>query len=757
MLRSRVLPFIALVLLVAASASTALAQAVSVQGRVLDPSGQPVPGAAVSLRSASGIVRQAPSRADGSYVFGGVPPGAYDLGAAAEGFRAEPVRVTVGAADTLDADIRLTLAALTDAVVVSASYVELRQSESTTGVTALSRRDMEDRQFTMVADALRLAPGMSVAPSGGLGSVTSVFPRGGESDYTLVMVDGVKLNSFGGGFDFGHLSTFGFSQIEAVRGPQSAVFGSDAIGGVVQLRSRVGGRPSAHGLLETGSYGTNRFAAGSSGSTGAIDWGASFERASSDGWTDAAPDSSLGAVTNDDYESSMVSLAAAWRAGPRSTLRATGRFGTNERGNPGPFGSDPIGAYPGIDRVSRGTNDAGMGALDFTHEWNPRTALRLQSSYLDERSHFVSPWGESDARTQRVQARGQVDRALTPALALTAGAALELEQAGSSYITGTTAQQVPIERRVAGYFAEFRWRAASRLFATAGLRVDDIVRGAIEGDPLGFSPRAALPEDRVVAANPRAAVSYYLRTSDASGGNWSRLHGGAGTGIRPPDAFEIAFTDNPGLKPERSKSVDAGFEQALAGGLVIVDATWFLNRYDDLIVAVGRSLQDYSRYRTDNIANARAQGLETSFALRTRRGARGARELRVPRHGGARPRQRAGRRAGAVHRRRSAPPPAASPGARRSSLPPPPRHRVLPRRRTVPACSTSSRTGARPAACFRRRDSASPTRESRSTPAGTSTCSSGPTTSSTAPYEAVFGYPAPRRSFTVGVRLAAGR
>ena len=733
-----------------------LAQTVSVQGRVLDPSGQPVAGAAVSLRSASGLVRQAPSRADGSYLFGGVPPGSYDLGAAVEGFRAEPVRVTVGAEDTLDADIRLTLAALTDAVVVSASYVELKQSESTTGVTALSRRDVEDRQFTMVADALRLAPGMSVAPSGGLGSVTSVFPRGGESDYTLVMVDGVKLNSFGGGFDFGHLSTFGFSQIEAVRGPQSAVFGSDAIGGVVQLRSRIGGRPSAYGLLETGSYGTGRLAVGSSGSTGAVDWGASFERASSDGWTDAAPDPSLGAVTNDDYEASMVSLAAAWRAGPRSTLRATGRFGANERGNPGPFGSDPIGAYPGIDRVSRGTNDAGMGALDFTHEWNPQTALRLQSSYLDERSNFVSPWGESEARTQRFQARGQVDRALTPALALTAGAALELEQAGSSYITGTTAQQVPIERRVAGYFAEFRWRAASRLFATAGLRVDDIVRGAIEGDPLAFSPRPALPEDRVVAANPRAALSYYLRTSDASGGNWSRVHGGAGTGIRPPDAFEIAFTDNPGLKPERSKSLDAGFEQALAGGLVIIDATWFLNRYDDLIVAVGRSMQDYSRYRTDNIANAQAWGLETSFALRTRRGleARASYSfldtevLALDNAPGVAP----------------APFTVGDPLLRR------PRHQVhvnlLYRHRRATAyfrAGGRSRVldvepnwgasgGLFSAPGFGVADAGVAIHAGRHADVLVRADNL-----FDRPYEAVFGYPAPRRSFTVGVRLAAGR
>ena len=613
-------PVIGLVILFAAFAPGASAQTTSVQGRVLDPSGAPVPGAVVTLRPASGLVRQAPSRADGGYAFIDVPPGSYLIGAAADGFRAEPVLVAMATGETVNADIRLTLAALTDAVVVSAAFVELAQSEATAGVTALSRRDIEDRQMTMVAEALRLAPGVTLAPSGGLGSVTSAFPRGGESDYTLVMVDGVKLNAFGGGFDFGHLTTFGLDQVEVVRGPQSAVFGSDAIGGVVQMRSRVGGRPAAYGLMEAGAYGTSRVAAGSSGSKGALDWGASVERAASDGWTDEAPNPSAGIVTNDDYEASMVSLAAAWRASARSTLRATARLGTNERGNPGPFGSDPIGAYPGIDRVSRGTNDFGMGSVDFTHEWNPRTALRLQSSYLDQRSRFVSSWGESDSRTRRVQVRGQVDRALTPALGLTAGAAIELERAGSSYITGAEAQQVPVDRRVAGCFAELRWRSASRLFLTAGLRVDDVLRSTIEGDPLGFSPRAALREDRVVSPNPRAAASYYLRTSDESGGNWSRVHASAGTGIRAPDAFEIAFTDNPSLQPERSKSVDAGFEQALAGGLVIVDGTWFVNRYDDLIVAVGRSMQDYSRYRTDNIANARAQGMEVSLALRTRRG-----------------------------------------------------------------------------------------------------------------------------------------
>ena len=357
------------VLLFIAPARAAFAQAASIHGRVLDPSDRPVAGAVVSLRSTSGLLRQTPSRADGSYVLANVPPGSYDLGASVEGFRAESVRIALGAAETLNADVRLALAALTDAVVVSAAFVEVAQSEATASVTAVSRRDIEDRQFTMVADALRLAPGMTVAPSGGLGSVTSAFPRGGESDYTLVMVDGVKLNTFGGGFDFGHLTTFGLNQIEVVRGPQSAVFGSDAIGGVVQMRSRIGGHPSVYGLLETGSYGTSRMAVGSSGSRGTVDWGAAVERAASDGWNGEAPNPAAGTVANDDYEAAMVSLGGL-APSPRSTLRATGRFGTNQRGNPGPFGSDPIGAYPGIDRISRHERHR-PGSVDFTHEWIP--------------------------------------------------------------------------------------------------------------------------------------------------------------------------------------------------------------------------------------------------------------------------------------------------------------------------------------------------------------------------------------------------
>ena len=110
------------------------------------------------------------------------------------------------------------------------------------------------------------------------------------------------------------------------------------------------------------------------------------------------------------------------------------------------------------------------------------------------------------------------------------------------------------------------------------------------------------------STNPKVSGAWFLRPADSRG--WTKLRFGAGTGIKPPTAFELAFTNNPGLKPERSRSFDVGVEQALVGSALVADLTWFANRYDDLIVSVGSSFSGASRYQTDNIANASAKGLE---------------------------------------------------------------------------------------------------------------------------------------------------
>ena len=142
-------------------------------------------------------------------------------------------------------DITLRVSAITETLVVSASQIDQPLSRVADAVTVIDGTEIAARQLSFVAEALASVPGFAVARNGGPGTLTSVFPRGGESDFTLVLVDGIRANAFGGGIDLSQVPLGDVERIEVVRGPQSALYGSDAIGGVVQIITRRGGRPSA--------------------------------------------------------------------------------------------------------------------------------------------------------------------------------------------------------------------------------------------------------------------------------------------------------------------------------------------------------------------------------------------------------------------------------------------------------------------------------------------------------------------------------
>ncbi len=318
-------------------------------------------------------------------------------------------------------------------------------------------------------------------------------------------------------------------------------------------------------------------------------------------------------ISNDDYERRTGAASLGWRSGARS-VRADLRHSTDERGFPGPFGSNPIGVYEGIDTVARGSNDRTLASMSLSLPVSRRVRTQAQAGYSRLDSDFASGFGGSESFSRRWAGRGQADVALAPGLDLSAGVELQRERAGSTFITGATFQRIPVERATAGYFGEARWNTRDRLFVTAGLRVEDIRRERIEESPTAFSPRPVLPSDTVVSANPRLAAAWLARSGATA---YTRLRGAVGTGIRPPDGFELAFTDNPGLKPERSVSAEGGIDQAFLDGRGLIEATAFFNDYDDLIVAVG-SFSGSSRYRTDNISNARARGLELALTMRGR-------------------------------------------------------------------------------------------------------------------------------------------
>ena len=593
--------------------------ATPVTGRVVDPAGHPVPGATVIVSGEGHPLRSFLTDASGRFSLELPDTGRFEVRVAVPGFRSD---VTVVDPTSRDIVIQLAVSALSEAVVVSAAQVEILLSQASSSVTVITGAELRARQVHSVADALRTVPGLSVAATGGPGAVTGVFPRGGESNFTLVFVDDVPVNAFGGEFDFAHLTTENVERIEVVRGPQSALFGSNAIGAVVRVVTRRGGTPALAGSIEAGGYGIRRLAGSTSGSTGAFEWGVSGERFTSDGFNGRMVGEFL--VENNDYARTSGTASAGWRT-RAATLRAQLSHATDTRGVPGPFGSNPVDAFTAIDTVSRGDNTRTLASVTALVPVTTRVRSLFQAAYHHLDSDFVSPFGTSQSHSRRWSGRAQVDFPVVRALEMTAGAELQREDAGSTFITGARAQPVPVERTVAGYFVEGRWTPTARLHVTGGLRLDRIGRDRLEESPDPFAPRPVLEDDTVVSVNPRAAVAWTARGGSADS---TRLRASIATGIRPPGAFDIAFTDNPSLKPERSFSTEAGIEQAFAGGQGRAEAVAFFNSYDDLIVAVG-SFRESSRYTTDNISNARSRGFElalsgvrrvASVAVRTRIG-----------------------------------------------------------------------------------------------------------------------------------------
>ena len=589
--------------------------AAEITGRVIDPSGRPTPGAQLLLTQTNTIIATVISDRLGEFRFSGLVPGDYRLRVALDGFQADPIVVSLDAENaTEQVAFALRVSAVSESIVVTASAVERPRSQVADSVTVISANDLKTGQIETVSQALRSVPSLGVTASGGRGATTSLFARGAESNFTLVLIDGVHVNSFGGGFDFAHLPVTDIERIEVVRGPQSAQWGADAIGGVVQIITRSGGPLRASGLVEGGSQGTFRVGFSASGSRDEWVWGAGYDQLDSDGFTGTAPGSGE-PVSNDDYQRRDLSLNGGWH-GARTDVRGTFRYGTNERGFPGPYGSDPGGTYGGIDTVSRGINDTRIFSADVRQTWTPRVRQQFFASRVDLDSEFVSLFGDSFSDTTRFTFRTQVDAVLSTRVDLSAGLDIAREQADNTFVTDGTFEPIPIKRLIAGYFAEARYDAHDQLLLSAGVRFEQIRRDALGGFPSPFGSRPDFEDQTASSVNPKVSVAYFLQPSGDRSARWTRLRASAGTGFRPPDVFEIAFTDNPDLKPERSRSIDFGAEQALAGTRLVFEAAAFFNRYEDLIVAVGPALLNSSRFRTDNIANSRARGLELGAVMR---------------------------------------------------------------------------------------------------------------------------------------------
>jgi len=575
--------------------------ATTLSGSVFDPAGRPVPGAQVTLLTPLAELGQRDADAQGRFTFHGLHPGAFKLVADAPGFATTTADVVIGqdsAPQTVD--LHLSVSAVRQQVVVSAALGGALAPEVGSSVSVVSQQEIKDRDNQSILEVLRGLPGVDVNQTGRDGGVTGVFIRGGDSDYNLVMIDGAELNEFGGAFDFSSLPADGVQQVEVIRGPESALYGPGAVTGVVNIVSLRGqGSPHFSGLAEAGSFTTRRFAVAGSGLTDGFGWAYDLSRLTFGG-----------VVPNDNYRRQAAFLGLSYSRSPRREVNFHFFGDSNNAGDPGPFGSDPLGLYPGIDTISRDKENQFTYRVSETEQLASSFRQVTTASVATNNEFFHSPYGDSFSDDLRGILNTRSEVAVSPKDFLVAGFEYNREQIKDTYIADLSGEPFLLPRTSLAAFLENRWSPNHRWFVTTGVRVDDIETRAL---PLP----AGLPATTVDKVNPRASVAYLMRETGPAGPlGSSRLHASFGTGIRPPNGFELAFTTNPHLKPEESLSFDAGVEQRFFGDRAVVDATYFENHFKDQIVTLGGSLANLSSFTSDNLARSRARGLETSFRLR---------------------------------------------------------------------------------------------------------------------------------------------
>ena len=334
-----------------ALATAAAAQTVDVTGTVKDASGAVLPGATIDASVAGLSVATTITGPDGRYQIALAPNTLHQLRASVDGFADEPFLIRTTAA-SVSHDFTLRIAAVADEVVVTAARVPENRSATTESMAVFTAKEIQALGSTSLADVLRMVPGLNIESTGREGALSSLFARGGESDYNLVLIDGVRVNPSGGAYDFSRVSASEIDRLEVVRGGQSSLYGSDAIGSVVQVvtkRAAPGDAPGVIGSIEGGSFGTSRGDASLlGGAMRRFDYqlGAAY-RHTDGAFQDILPD-------HDTFTQTSIDASVGAILGDRATLRTGVRYANAKGKAIGPidFGSRDTGTVADTRDVS---------------------------------------------------------------------------------------------------------------------------------------------------------------------------------------------------------------------------------------------------------------------------------------------------------------------------------------------------------------------------------------------------------------------
>lgn len=449
-----------------------------------------------------------------------------------------------------------------DTLVVTATKTEQELRNIGNSLTVITADDIAARQFYSVSELLRSVPGVDVVQNGGIGHVTSVFVRGAASDQTLVLIDGIEMNdpsTPGNGFDFSDLMTDDIERIEILRGPQSPLYGSNAIGGVINIITKKGrGKPKLSFTAEGGSYDTFKVGGAVNGATDLVNYNLSVSRLETQGFS-AADDKLPGNSEDDAYKITTVSTGLGVTPLENLDLQWNLRYSdaaTKLDNCGGPYCDNLL-----KDSHNQQLYTGLQGHLSlFDGFWEQTLGLAYTHTNRVTRDaspgSFV-PFSEFDGN--RFKVNWQNDLHLHETNTLTLGFEDEEDWMDTDTLPRSS-------QNTAGYFLQDQIRLWDRWFTTAGVRYDDNNR---------FGGKVTWRVTQLVAIDEIGM----------------RLKGSYGTGFKAPSLYQLfAPADpffgpigNPDLKPETSRGWDAGFEQTLWDEQILFGASYFNNQFDNLI------------------------------------------------------------------------------------------------------------------------------------------------------------------------------
>ena len=499
-------------------------------------------------------------------------------------------------------------------VIVSATKTEMPAKQVTSAVEVITGEDLQQRKIRTVAEALRWASGLAVFQSGGLGTTVGVRMRGGTPQQTLVLIDGAIVNSAtDGSYDFANLTSDNIERIEILRGSQSMLWGSDAMGGVINITTKRGReKPNISGFVEYGSFNTIREGGSLSGKKGPIDFSGSITRLDTAGFS--AINYRRGAAERDGYHNwqGSVRLGADLPKNGRlefSFRWLNGRVNFDGFGfNPTTFASDPADVFGARSRNTQYVF-AGNYFQPITAWWSQKLTLSRATENLVsdggavERNLVTGTTGligfpfKSQIETTSNRLEWQHNIQIGKPLSLTAGYQFR-EQRGDNrdLLTNTTVFENRSVSSHAG-FGEAQLNLWDRVFGTAGIRQDE------------YNVFGSATTYRVTGG--------YLHKETGT-----KLRGSYATGFRAPTINELFFHGfgNRNLKPEKSQAFDVAIEQALPHDRGSISVGYFWTRYRNLILSVFDPVECTAPgsfgFCAQNVGLAKAEGVEVSTKLK---------------------------------------------------------------------------------------------------------------------------------------------